>query len=131
MLSIIATVSTVLVTITFVVIVVWAWSLFRESVNVLLETAPKGMDVDSLHDELCAAIPEISEIYDMHIWVITTNMYMFSTHIALSKKYLGETNEIRGRINDWLKEKHAITHTTVEFDIEDDDSESSEKETTE
>ncbi len=100
------------------VIVAWAWGLFRESVNVLLETAPKGMDVDTLRKELCEHIPEIGQIYDLHIWVITTNMYMFSAHIELPGKYTDQINEIRDRINCWLEDKHNITHTTVEFDIE-------------
>ncbi|MFC1582885.1 cation diffusion facilitator family transporter [Planctomycetota bacterium] len=102
------------------IIVVWAFGLFKDSVNVLLETAPKGMDVDTLHDELKGEIPEICEIYDMHIWVITTNMYMFSAHIALERKYIQQVNEIRDKINTWLKVKHDIDHTTVEFDIEEE-----------
>jgi cobalt-zinc-cadmium efflux system protein len=99
-------------------ILVWALVLLRDSVNVLLETAPKGMDVDTLKRELSFNIPEIDEIYDLHIWVITTNMYMFSAHIALDRSNIQDINKIRDRINTWLRQEHGITHTTVEFDIE-------------
>jgi cobalt-zinc-cadmium efflux system protein len=102
-----------------VLIFIWAVKLFWEAINVLLETAPKDMDVDTLKKEFKEEFPEICDIYDMHIWVITTNMYMFSAHIALDRSHVDQINEIRERMNAWLWEKHAIDHTTIEFDIED------------
>jgi cobalt-zinc-cadmium efflux system protein len=54
-----------------ILIFVWAWSLFRDSVNVLLETAPKGMDIVKVGSVLKENIPEIIQITDMHIWEIT------------------------------------------------------------
>jgi cobalt-zinc-cadmium efflux system protein len=102
-----------------VLIFIWAAKLFWEAVNVLLETAPRGMDVDTLKKDFREQFPEICDIYDMHVWVITTNMYMFSAHIALDRSHVNETNEIRERMNTWLMENHGIEHTTIEFDIED------------
>jgi cobalt-zinc-cadmium efflux system protein len=102
------------------IIALWAMGMFRDAVNVLLETAPKGMDVDTLRTELQREIPELGTIYDLHIWVITTNMYMFSAHIALARRHVDAMDRIRDRINTWLGERHEIEHTTIEFDIEDD-----------
>jgi cobalt-zinc-cadmium efflux system protein len=100
-------------------ILVWAIGLFKDSVNVLLETAPKGMDTEDIMEELSKEIPEIREIYDMHVWVITSNMYSLTTHIALPREHTGIITDIRDRINTFLKVKYNIKHTTVEFDIED------------
>lgn len=100
-----------------VVIFVWAWRLFRDSIDVLLETAPKGMDIDEMGTELKKAIPEIQEIHDIHVWVITSNMYSFTAHIAIGQANRGRSNEVLKAINKLLSEKYNIEHTTIQFDV--------------
>jgi cobalt-zinc-cadmium efflux system protein len=45
-----------------VLIFIWVWSLFRDSANVLLETAPKGMDIDTVGSELRRGIQELCRL---------------------------------------------------------------------
>lgn len=99
------------------VIFAWAWRLFRDSIDVLLETAPKGMNIDELGTELKKAIPEIQDIHDMHVWVITSNMYSFTAHIAIGDANRGRSNEILKAINKLLSERYNIEHTTIQFDV--------------
>lgn len=99
-----------------IVILVWAWGLFRDSVNVLLETAPKGMNVDEISSELKKNLPEIVEITDMHIWEITSNMYMFTAHICLRTTNYTTSKETLERINKVLDEKYGIEHTTIQLE---------------
>jgi len=98
-------------------IAVWAWGLFRDSVNILLEVAPRGINVDAVSAELRRAVPEIREIHDMHIWVITSNMYSLTAHIALDSAAAAPKGDILGRINRLLDEKYNIEHTTIQFDF--------------
>jgi cobalt-zinc-cadmium efflux system protein len=100
-----------------IVIFVWAWRLFRDSVNILLEMAPKGMNIDEVGAELRKTIPEIKDINDMHVWVITSNMYSFTAHIAISESNRSKSNEILRAINKLLGEKYNIEHTTIQFDV--------------
>jgi len=99
------------------VIFAWAWRLFRDSIDVLLETAPKGMNIDELGAELKKEIPEIQDIQDMHVWVITSNMYSFTAHIAIGDVNRGRSNEILQAINKLLSERYDIEHTTIQFDV--------------
>lgn len=99
------------------VIFVWAWSLFKDSVNILLETAPKGTNVDDVSNQLRKEIPEIKDIQDMHIWVITSNMYSFTAHIAIGNENREKSREILNRINRCLNEKFDVEHTTIQFDV--------------
>ena len=99
------------------VIFVWAWRLFRDSIDVLLETAPKGMNINELSAELRKAIPEIQDIQDIHVWVITSNMYSFTAHIAIGQVNRSRSNEILMAINKLLSEKYNIEHTTIQFDV--------------
>jgi cobalt-zinc-cadmium efflux system protein len=99
------------------VILAWSWRLFRDSVNILLEGAPKGMNVDEISAELKKEIPEIREINDMHIWVITSNMYSLTAHIVTNHTNNQQSKEIIDRINSLLSEKFDIHHTTIQLDL--------------
>ena len=98
------------------VIAMWAWGLLKDSINILLEVAPRGITADDVSAELRKAIPEIREIHDMHIWVITSNMYSLTAHITLDPAAAAEARGILERINRILDEKYDIEHTTIQFD---------------
>ena len=99
-----------------ILIFVWAWSLLRDSVNVLLETAPKGMDIDTVGAELKEKIPEITQITDMHIWEITSGMYSLTAHIEVDSVNYEKTSQILDKINKLLDEKYGIEHTTIQLE---------------
>lgn len=101
-----------------VLIFIWAVGLFRESVSVLLEMAPKGMNVHQIEEVFTEEFSEIKEIYDMHVWVITSNMYSFTAHIVIEEKETKKAAKIRQRMNQVLRDKFCIYHTTIEFDYE-------------
>jgi len=99
-----------------VLIFVWAWSLLRDSVNVLLETAPKGMDIDTVSSKLKEKIPEITQITDMHIWEITSGMYSLTAHMEADLTNYENTNQIIDKINKILDEEYGIEHTTIQIE---------------
>ncbi len=99
-----------------VLIFVWAWGLFRDSVNVLLETAPKGMNTNTVSSELQKNIPEITQITDMHIWEITSGMYSFTAHLQTDAADSEKLREILERVNKLLDEKYGIEHTTIQLE---------------
>jgi cobalt-zinc-cadmium efflux system protein len=98
-----------------VLIFVWAWGLFKDSVNILLETAPKGTNIDSVGADLKNAIPEIEEITDMHIWVITSGMYSLTAHIKVKTIDIENSQQILEKIKSLLDEKYGIEHTTIQL----------------
>jgi cobalt-zinc-cadmium efflux system protein len=98
-----------------ILIFIWALGLFRDSINILLETAPKGMNIDKISFELKKSIPEIIQITDMHIWEITSGMYSFTAHIQINTADYSESKQILDRVNKLLEEKYGIEHTTIQF----------------
>lgn len=100
-----------------ILILAWAWGLFKDSVNILLETAPKGMNIDEISYELTKAFPEIEEITDMHVWEITSNMYSFTAHIRINAGDYRQTKEVLDKINELLDQKYSIEHTTIQFEL--------------
>ncbi|MDD5409224.1 MAG: cation diffusion facilitator family transporter [Candidatus Omnitrophica bacterium] len=98
-------------------IVGWGWQLFKDSANILLESAPKGMDSYQVAQALKEGVPEIKEITDLHVWEITSKMYSLTAHIKL--KDMPEecaTRAILLRIKDIANRRFDIEHTTIEFD---------------
>ncbi|MDD5439114.1 MAG: cation diffusion facilitator family transporter [Candidatus Omnitrophica bacterium] len=99
------------------VIVRWGWELFKDSVNILLESAPKGMTADRVAGVLMKEVPDIREITDLHLWEITAKMYSLSAHIRL-KGDIGSdaTRELLKKIKSILNARFDIEHTTIEFE---------------
>jgi cobalt-zinc-cadmium efflux system protein len=99
------------------VILKWGWGLFRDSVNILLESAPKGMDSDDIREALTASVQEIEEITDLHIWEITSKMYSLTAHLRLKKDVSRDgERQVLATVRRVLNEKFDIEHTTIEIE---------------
>lgn len=92
----------------------WAFSVLQESGKILLEMAPKGLDVEKLSLELKERFPEIDEISSAHIWSITSDMLVFSAHISLKKESMNKT-AILNKISQYLQEKYPIIECTIQM----------------
>lgn len=102
--------------ITFIILI-WGWGLFKDSANILLEAAPKGIDSDQVRKALMDSIAEIEEITDIHIWEITSKMYSMTAHVKIKgDEKCVDVKNILSRIKHLVNEKFDIEHTTIELD---------------
>jgi cobalt-zinc-cadmium efflux system protein len=58
------------------------WRLLNEAVGVLLEGAPKSIDLGALRDTL-RAIPGILDVHDLHVWTLTSGLHAMSAHAVV------------------------------------------------
>jgi len=65
--------------VTTVLIITGAWTLVRESVDVLLEAAPSHIDLDSVRSRL-ESIGDVESVHDLHVWTVTSGMVAMSAH---------------------------------------------------
>jgi len=105
-----------------ILIALWAVGILRESSRVLLEMAPKGMDVDTIESDLSKKFPQIASIYDLHLWIINQGRIAFTAHIKLRDSTISIENQSRliSDINHYLSENYGITGTTIQIAAEDD-----------
>ena len=98
-------------------IVFWAWGLLKESAKVLLEMAPKGLNVDMISEDLKRKFPEIEGLYNTHLWTITTDMLVFSAHIRVRESTESNTGmgNLCSRINEHLLEKYGVIESTIQI----------------
>lgn len=99
-----------------ILIFVWAYNLLRDAINVLLETAPKGINSEIITVELKKNIPEIHHITDLHIWEITSGMYSLTAHIEIKSDNYEDAKTILKKINKLLDSMYGIEHTTIQLE---------------
>ena len=60
------------------------WSLLRKAVDVLLEAAPKGIDLADVRSHILRA-EGVADIHDLHAWTITSGLNVVSAHVVLAE----------------------------------------------
>ncbi|GGW23661.1 cation diffusion facilitator family transporter [Streptomyces xantholiticus] len=63
------------------------WRLLRETLNVLLEAAPQGVDMGDVRAHILA-LPGVEDVHDLHAWTITSGMPVLSAHVVVSQDVL-------------------------------------------
>lgn len=98
------------------VILYWALNVLKDSTRILLEMAPKGLDTDIIKSDVKKKFPEIKDLFNIHLWVVSSNMYIFSAYIRLDDDYdsLLDQERLISRINDYLFKKYNIIDSTIQ-----------------
>lgn len=99
-----------------VLVIVASWALMRESVAVLMESAPVHVDVDDVRTCLMR-IPGVQAVRDLHVWTIASGLVALSAHIAAERPPAGVLHDLRHELED----RFGIRHTTIQFDPPDED----------
>lgn len=58
-----------------------AWDLMRETIDILMESAPKEINIAQLVRDL-VRVPGVSDVHDLHVWSIAGGMNALSAHLA-------------------------------------------------
>jgi cobalt-zinc-cadmium efflux system protein len=99
-----------------VIILFWAWGVLKDSTRILLETAPKGLDVDMISADLKNNFSEIRELHNVHLWSITPDMLVFSAHVQIDRsKIQAKQEDVISKINDYLLQKYNIIECTIQI----------------
>lgn len=98
------------------VLIVWtAWDIIRESLNILLEGLPKGIQLDHVA-AAARAIQGVLGVHDLHIWSLGSNTRALSCHVLIEDLPPSASDRILRELNGMLAESFHIHHTTVQFE---------------
>lgn len=89
-----------------------SWHLLAEAVAVLMEGAPRGINVD----EVTAAIkevPRVVAVHHLHVWSITSGMPALSVHVTTDCEDYGS---VLTAVRKTLHDRFHIDHTTVQVE---------------
>jgi cobalt-zinc-cadmium efflux system protein len=96
-----------------VLVVFSAWHLLRDAADVLMETAPRHLDVDEIRLAL-RAVSNVLEIHDLHVWSIGSGEISMSCHAVARQG--ADTATLLGAINSLLAERFGIDHATIQVE---------------
>ena len=99
------------------VIVVGAWRVLRESVDVLLEAMPAGIEYSEVEGAI-SALGGVEGVHDLHIWSLTSGVNALSCHVEVKRERLGECEGILDAVRLVVRERFEIDHTTVQIEPE-------------
>lgn len=89
------------------------WMLLRESLNVLLEGVPEGINLQAVRDTLLA-VPDVASLHDLHVWAITTGQPSVTAHVVMNNEAAPE--QLLGALREALQSKHALAHSTLQLE---------------
>lgn len=91
-----------------------AWELLSESLNILLEGVPEGLDLEEIHSALCET-PGVCEVHDLHVWAISNERISLTVHVITDDQTV-DRQDLQDRLSDLLEERFGISHTTVQIE---------------
>jgi cobalt-zinc-cadmium efflux system protein len=86
------------------------WTLLSQSVNILLEGVPEGVDIAKLQADL-EALPGVTDSHDLHVWAVTEGDISLSVHLVIEKADFSLIQQAKD-----VAEKHGIEHVTVQLE---------------
>lgn len=96
-----------------------AFSILRETGSILLEAAPKELDLDKVKGHI-EGVEHVQEVHDLHVTRIDSNLPVLTAHVVLADEcfYDGHAPRILASLQGCLAEHFqvAIEHSTFQFD---------------
>jgi len=97
-------------------LIVWtAWDIIRESLNILLEGLPRGIDLNHVGASM-KDIAGVLGVHDLHIWSLGSSVHALSCHVLIEDVPPSTSDSILRRLNHLLADRYRIFHTTVQFE---------------
>ena len=96
-----------------VLVVISTFSVLRETVGVLLEGAPAGMDAREIGAAI-ASTEGVVGVHDLHLWTITSGFPALSAHVLVAAG--ADCHSIRRELEVLLRDRYELTHTTLQVE---------------
>ena len=96
-----------------VLVLASSWTILRESVGILLEATPRGLDAEEVGQAM-VELPGVREVHDLHIWTITSGFPALSAHVLVDAG--ADCHGLRLQLERRLRERFGLDHTTLQVD---------------
>jgi cobalt-zinc-cadmium efflux system protein len=88
-------------------------ALLRDSLDVLLEATPRGVDLDHVRGHILDA-PGVSDVHDLHAWTITSGMNVVSAHVVLKPD--AQPGDVLDFLATCLADDYDVNHSTFQLE---------------
>ena len=98
-----------------VLVLASSWRLIKEPLDVLMEAAPAGLDVEQVGAAICAE-QDVRSVHDLHVWTVTAGFGAIAAHVVVCPGT--DRDLIRRRLEVALGQEFGIEHTTLQMEEE-------------
>jgi cobalt-zinc-cadmium efflux system protein len=99
-------------------LILWSsWGIFLDSIHILLEATPKGMDMTQVEQSI-AEVPGVLGVHDLHVWTLASGINFCSCHIVVPEQSVRSGQQVIDATADSLFHKFGINHTTIQLEVE-------------
>jgi cobalt-zinc-cadmium efflux system protein len=99
-----------------ILIMASTWRLLAETVHVLMEGTPRGIDLRTVQTAM-EAEPGVESVHHLHLWNLASDSAALSAHLVLERDTsLHDAQERGDRIKEALAGRFGIEHATLEFE---------------
>ncbi|MBS0166107.1 MAG: cation transporter [Nitrospira sp.] len=92
-----------------------AWPIFKESMEVLLESTPPGISASHVAATM-EAIPGVKNVHDLHIWAVEPRLIMLTSHVMIEQHCTPP--ELLQLIQHRITTDFGIKHMTIQLETE-------------
>jgi cobalt-zinc-cadmium efflux system protein len=92
-----------------------AWSIVAETVHILTEGTPRGIDLDEVATYL-QSFPGIENVHHLHIWGLSSRMRALSVHIVVQDQLISDGSRICSQLENELEHRFGINHPTFQLE---------------
>jgi cobalt-zinc-cadmium efflux system protein len=97
-------------------LILWSsMAIVRETLNILLEGTPRGLSLGDIRETL-EKIDGVEDVHDLHVWSLGSHSHALASHVTIADIPPSESNRILDGINEVLRERFRIHHTTLQFE---------------
>lgn len=94
------------------VILIGTWGLLKDSVNLALDAAPRGVDVDAIRAALLT-LPGVKTVHDLHVWGLSTTDTALTAHLVHDR---ADGDALLAEAQTLARTRFGIGHTTLQLE---------------
>jgi cobalt-zinc-cadmium efflux system protein len=108
-----------IVSIIFGLLVLWSsWSILAESIHVLMEAAPAGLDLAKV-EQAIRCVAGVCDAHDLHVWTVSSGLIACSCHIVVAEQNVTSCQQIYRNVAHTLEHDFRIIHSTIQVEVND------------
>jgi cobalt-zinc-cadmium efflux system protein len=97
-------------------LIIWtAVGIVRESLNILLEGKPRGVELGAVASSILE-VEGVLDVHDLHIWSLGSDSHALSSHVLIEDMPPSRSSQILHCINHVLADRFQVHHTTIQFE---------------
>ena len=99
-----------------VFVIYGAYSVFRESASILIDSTPHDVSFDTVRRFILDFDPQIAGVHDLHIWTLGEGERALMAHLVVKDAQVSSFHPMLSKLEGALTDKFDIAHVTLELE---------------